>query len=416
MAKVFIEETTLTAIGDAIRGKEGTTELVPVNDMATRITSLPSGGGGNEPTAEDLTFTGNCNFLFAYQWKWVLEKYANKISFKDVTSLQSAFSSYPYEEIPATINVANLTSMTNAFNYSKLKVSPKIRGTIKWATSTDLSSVFTGCNELRDVEDLFTPEMIEGYSTVKVTSQYSCPRRCALPQLSLRRIPSWWYKFRLNPESTAYPSSSDSIYANLLYNLYVVDEITNIPVWKCAAPSTINLFGSSSGNCYRLKNLTFETNADGSPIVTEWKNQTISLASNVGYEYTSVNNVSNIESNRQQYLRSSNILKYNSGITADKFVYDDATYQALKDDPDWWSCISGSSTAGSPYSRYNHDSAVATINSLPDTSAYLATAGGTNTIKFKGDAGSKTDGGAINTLTAEEIAVATAKGWTVTLV
>jgi hypothetical protein len=46
----------------------------------------------------------------------------------------------------------------------------------------------------------------------------------------------------------------------------------------------------------------------------------------------------------------------------------------------------------------------------------LATAGGTNTIKFKGIAGSKTDGGAINTLTEEEIAVAAAKGWTVTLV
>ena len=38
------------------------------------------------------------------------------------------------------------------------------------------------------------------------------------------------------------------------------------------------------------------------------------------------------------------------------------------------------------------------------------------TIKFRGEAGSATDGGAINTLTEEEIAVATAKGWTVTLV
>ena len=81
----------------------------------------------------------------------------------------------------------------------------------------------------------------------------------------------------------------------------------------------------------------------------------------------------------------------------------------LKNDPDWFTC-------NVAYSRYNHDSAVATINSLPDTSAYLATAGGTNTIKFKGAAGEKTDGGAINTLTAEEIAVAAAKGWTVTLV
>ena len=93
----------------------------------------------------------------------------------------------------------------------------------------------------------------------------------------------------------------------------------------------------------------------------------------------------------------------------DKQVKDDATYQALKDDPDWW-------TLEVAYSRYNHDSAVATINSLPDTSAYLTANGGTNTIKFKGESGSATDGGAINTLTAEEIAVATAKGWTVTLV
>ena len=48
--------------------------------------------------------------------------------------------------------------------------------------------------------------------------------------------------------------------------------------------------------------------------------------------------------------------------------------------------------------------------------AVKATAGGTNTIKFNGAAGSATDGGAINTLTEEEIAVATAKGWTVSLV
>jgi hypothetical protein len=78
--------------------------------------------------------------------------------------------------------------------------------------------------------------------------------------------------------------------------------------------------------------------------------------------------------------------------------------QALKDNPDWWTCDVN-------YSRYNHDSAVATINSLPDCSAT-----GTNTIKFKGTMGAKTDGGAINTLTEEEIAVAAAKGWTVSLV
>jgi hypothetical protein len=47
MSKVFIEESTLTAIGDAIREKNGTTDMIAPLDMATVITNLPSGGGGN---------------------------------------------------------------------------------------------------------------------------------------------------------------------------------------------------------------------------------------------------------------------------------------------------------------------------------------------------------------------------------
>ena len=67
----------------------------------------------------------------------------------------------------------------------------------------------------------------------------------------------------------------------------------------------------------------------------------------------------------------------------------------------------------SEYSVYNHNSAVETINSLPDTSAFLAEVGGTNTIQFYSNQGANTEGGAIGNLTAEEIAVAAAKGWTV---
>ena len=89
-----------------------------------------------------------------------------------------------------------------------------------------------------------------------------------------------------------------------------------------------------------------------------------------------------------------------------KRVENDTTYAALKNTDDWWS-------SDINYSRYNHNSAVETINSLPNTKPYLDANGGTNTIIFKGNAGAKTDGGAINTLTDAEIAVATAKGWTV---
>ena len=45
MSKYAIEYTTLTGIADAIREKNGTTDLIPVSDLAIAITNLPSGGG-----------------------------------------------------------------------------------------------------------------------------------------------------------------------------------------------------------------------------------------------------------------------------------------------------------------------------------------------------------------------------------
>ena len=420
MAQVFIEETTLTAIGDAIRGKEGTTELVPVIDMATRITNLPSGGGGggNEPTDEELVFTGTCSYLFSEnKWNWFIAKYGSRITTTNVSNCQSLFhNSNNLKTIPFQINVANCSSFGNLLNSCyKLSVCPKVRGAILWNTSTSFDSMLRLNYDIRDIEDLFTPEMIEGFSTVKVTSAYSTVKATSFYGLySLRKIPSWWYKFRVSPESTAYPSASYTIYYNMLNNCYSIDTAENIPVWTCSGAQTSNMFSSSFDRCNRLKDITFETNEDGTPIVVKWKSQTIDLSKNVGYYFTSdsANSFATNVNNRNRFVTSN---CYNSGITEDKLIYNDETYQLLKDDLDSYAVDCGGSSLGGLYSRYNHDSAVNTINSLPDTSAYLATAGGTNTIKFKGTSGSLTDGGAINTLTEEEIAVATAKGWTVTL-
>ena len=152
-----------------------------------------------------------------------------------------------------------------------------------------------------------------------------------------------------------------------------------------------NNFNITFGGGNRVKNIIFDTNEDGTAKTARWMRQTADLTK-CGYINT---------------VDKEKILNYNSGITADKEVTDDATYAALKNDPDWFTCSAA-------YSRYNKTSAIATINSLPDTSAYIAANGGTNTIKFTGEAGSATDGGAINTMTEEEIAVATAKGWTIT--
>ena len=194
----------------------------------------------------------------------------------------------------------------------------------------------------------------------------------------LRNTPSTW----LWPGATP-PTVYDNFFYYLCANCYVLDAINNLPVSGGYNILSTNNFQKSFQNCYRLKSLTFLPDK-----TAQWNKQTIDLSSYIGYAND-----------------STHITPY--GLSENKQVTDDVTYQALKNDPDWW-------TKNVAYSRYNHDSAVETINSLPDTSGASTTV--TNVIKFKGEAGSATDGGAINTLTDAEIAVAAAKGWTVTLV
>ena len=171
---------------------------------------------------------------------------------------------------------------------------------------------------------------------------------------------------------------------------YWLDELIGVPVdYKNDYTSNEFNFNADSYLSH-LKDYIFATN-NGQPYTAKWKYQTIDLHYKTGY-----------------WDANMPLNYYNSGITADKEVSDDATYQALKDNPDWY-------TLDKSYSRYNHDSALRTINSLPDCSAHVAS-GGTHTIIFEAEAGSKTDGGACGALTAEEIAIASAKGWTVSFV
>jgi hypothetical protein len=198
------------------------------------------------------------------------------------------------------------------------------------------------------------------------------------------------YSLRKHPEIYALFSANNGNYNGVFQYCYALDEIRNIPVPSSTTYSTTsNKFTSTFDRCHRAKSITFRTFENGSPYPAKWSKQTINLSDTVGYA---------------QY--DSNITNYNSGITTATQVTDAASYEALKNNPDWW-------TADVNFSRYNHDSAVETINSLPDTAA----AGGSgNTIMFTGASGASTDGGAINTLTEAEIAVAAAKGWTVSLI
>ena len=174
-------------------------------------------------------------------------------------------------------------------------------------------------------------------------------------------------------------------YTGCFSHAYNILSVKNFPV--TTYKMTSNKLGSIILYTEMLKSFEFIMNDDGTPIIATWKSQTLNLSNFVGVTQIGCED------------------RHNLSVE----VIDNTSYNLYKNEPDWF-------TTDIAYSRYNHDSAVATLNSLPDTSAYLAENGDKNTITFKGDSGSATDGGAINTLTEEEIAVATAKGWTVALV
>ena len=333
----------------------------------------PSGGGSGVDIPDSaFVLSGNMNY-WDYNGKWdsFIAAYADKWSTSNITDASYMFQWTSLDQIPFEINLGNTINFRGVFSNSNLTTLPTIIGN---NVVVDGIRDFLSYNKkIKNIPDNYFNFIGDVDNYASISDMFTGCR-------SLRNFPS-----SVNILSQKYNRSnaSSSLYSLMCLDCCVLDEITNLGV-STLITFTQNAFGSVAADCYRLKNFTFEPDK-----IVNWKNQTIDLTS-VGYGLY------------DDYALSAD-------IPTSKKVYDDATYQALKNDPDWYAFKV-------EYSRYNHDSAVATINSLPDASAYLATAGGTNTIKFKGAAGSATDGGAINTLTEEEIAVATAKGWSVSLV
>ena len=329
------------------------------------LVDVASGGGGLEP----VVLSGNCDYACAGGLAdSVIPQMAGKISTNNITQASYMFSSSGLQEIPFELNFYpnyDMSEVNHMFFNSSLKKFP----TIKNLNPKNASQMFSGCQYLTDIPEGATSTWsFNKWQTSTAAQVQHMFKGCS----RLRRIDSNLLKNLWNCNTTYLYNA----YYYLFQECNSLDEVRNLGVSTAAL--TGNAFNNTFTNCGHLENFTFVSGKSAN-----WKSQIIDLTS-VGY------------------LTSSYATK-SADFTNSLKVTDLASYEASNSNPNWW-------TTSPTFSRYNHDSAVTTINSLPTITA----SGATNTIKFRGDMGSGY-GKAISDLTDAEIAVATAKGWTVSI-
>ena len=358
--------------------------------------------------AEALTITGDCNNLFANAyWEWFIKTYGDKITTKDLSNVNNMFSGVlGLEEIPIDLNILlspyGSSIQTIADDTFKLSQSTSILKKfpnfyLKTPLDAGEKPIVIGC-WANETPNIFWDENVKivGFIYDSLANNRLMVQE---PTWLFNQI-DWEYGRTANVFGTTYPVSLSNCYnlkyfpsykhfwTNMTGTYYhtwyqgTINHCHNLREIVLPRPGASVLTSSPSGfgfqNLYSLKNIEFDVQDNGEPYVGQWKNVTINLTNIVGYGPLS-------------YL-----------FEGENIVTDQAaTYELYKDQEYRTTHIN--------YSRYNLASAIRTIHSLPDCSAT-----GTNTIKFKGASGALTDAGAINTMSAEDIAVATAKGWTVT--
>ena len=377
MSYALIDTTDLTTLGDAIRAKTGGSSNLTISEMATAVADISGGETIEVVPAELLNVTGNFTDGFSGYFGQKMKQYLFQMNFNNITDIIRAFQDVGrYEAAPGgeqdwssiTINFASGASYNSYSAFSGcdyIKYLPKLRFANTGLYDTRM--IFNGCHRLLSVDDFMNNTTFLNTSEAFYRGMFiGCDHLESIPHLEKLAYPG------VNP----YASQFHSGFAQC-YNLKEVLNLTTVGTY------TENAFSNTFLQDYSLSRVTFETE-NGAAKTATWTSQTIDLTNQVGYWDSS-------------YANSNYVLEGRNQVT------DSATYEQYKNTNYYTTLVE--------YSRYNHDSAVETINSLPDTSAT-----GTNTIKFLGNSGSATDGGAISSLTAEEIAVATNKGWTVTIV
>ena len=434
--KYVIQDTTLTAIGDAIREKGGTTDLIPVVDLADAITNLPSGGGG-EPLEQKYQITTGSSFFRDGNMAWLMDDY-----FRDAVELNIVDKACDYMFASAKLtdeqwaNVARAKSLAPAvnmeymFQYSNVKKLPLTGFKVAYGyTQPKLRYFLYEAHQIEEIDDEIGAMMAAGFEDCKAQNRTNTHAAnmfayaTKLKYISPILLKSW----------TGMQFARD--YEYTFAGCHSLRKLEGLGV--TVAPYISSPFNYNT----MLSKITFDVQEDGSPYVVNnsaWGGSIIGLTTGIGYwsPYSDPTPSDyNIDANyKLNTLKATGTTGMNSLLfdydTTPDFVAgttifslsevemrnSSGVYDDLLDN--WW-------YSDKRYSRYGARELAETLLSLPDKSAVSSVstinvisnqASCVRVLKQKGSAVSILNTiGDIATNYPEAVAAATAKGWTLSI-
>lgn len=362
MAKVYLEDSELTNIGNAIRNKNGATTMYLPSEMPAAIDAI-EGGGEKIQVEGDVGYI--CGYPGYYSSSWLRDNCKNMFKpdlgpitrgtglcyYMDASFIHSiTFAKHP--------SMSSYNQLSDLFSGAILEELPVLSGPCTLGTNMFSSSYLKRVTS--DKVAGLTPLTGTHYQANMFRQGYSLEDVSGLKTLAQNGF-------------VCYAPS------NMYYLCYSLKEAYILPFTSISSTSAANLTSAFTG-CRALENI-------------EWGCT----------EFTNTNYKVTLNLSGMGYWASAptDTFRDTYGLCGPELeVTDLESYNRLKNTNGWW-------TQDITFSHLNHTNAVRILNNLP-TPSY----GGT--ITFKGTMGSGYND-PISNLTEEEIAVATAKNWTVTI-
>ena len=264
MAKIFIEESTLSAIGDSIRAKTGKTDMISPLKMPTEIASIQAGGSSAPVSSNDVTFydyDGTVVASYTLEEAQVLTALPDAPTHDGLTFQGWNWSLADINALTRSMNIGAMYITDNGKTRLYIHIADKARSTVPLYISQTVANGIT-----IDWGDGSATETLAGTGNVNTSHAYG-----VAGDFTISLEVADGCTLGLGVGSSSYcvmgiTGNSGKVYCNMLQNVEIGSGVTSIGNYafaNCSSLSSITIPDrvTSIGNsafysCYSLSSIT----------------------------------------------------------------------------------------------------------------------------------------------------------------